>query len=162
MTEGQQRFRADLAHIASGRFELEPPFVFGETPQGFQAAFYVQGGTLHGEPLTGAIRDDSVVELRVRQGGIGLAEMHQTALTLRGALVSITLTGKIDFGESGYQRFVRENSATGLFEMMASVETGAHGLEWLNRASILAVGSFDLKRRVVTYDLLQAKTATVT
>lgn len=154
----EQQFRADLTHVAAARVQLEPPFVFGKTPEGFHAAFHVDGGTLRGEPLTGVVRDDSVIELRVRPGGLGIAEMHLTALTERQELVSITLPGKIDFGASGYQRFAVENTATGLFQMIATVETGARGLEWLNRATLLAAGCFDLKQRVVTFDLLQTET----
>lgn len=160
-TQPEQQFRAALTHVAAGRVQLEPPFVFGETPEGFHAAFHVDGGTLHGEPLSGIIRDDSVIELRVRPGGLGIAEMHLTALTQRQELVSLTLPGKIDFGTNGYQRFAVENSATGLFQIMATVETGARNLEWLNRASLLAIGCFDLNQRVVTCDLLRAETARV-
>lgn len=158
----QQQFHAGLVHVATARFELEPPFVFGETPEGFHAAFHVEGGTSHGESLAGAIKDDSVVELRVRGSGVAIGEMHLTALTERGEWVSITLKGKIDFGASGYEHFVHENRATGMFEMMAAVETGARDLEGLNRASFLAVGCFDLTHRVVTYDLLQTKAAKLT
>ena len=158
----RQQFSAELAHVAAARFELEPPFVFGETPEGFHAAFHVAGGSIHGEPLTGAIRADSVVELRVRSSGVALGHMHLTALTQRGQWVSITLTGKVDFGASGYQHFVHEHGATGMFEMMTTVETGARELEWLNQASFLAVGCFGMSQRVVTYDLLQTKAATLT
>ena len=152
-----RQFRAELTPVATGRVQLEPPFVFGATPEGFHAAFHVDGGTMVGEPLTGAIRDDSVIELRVRPGGVGIADMHLTALTERDELVSLTLAGKIDFGADGYQRFAGENTATALFALMATVETGVHALDWLNRAGVLAVGCFDLGRRVVTYDLLRAK-----
>lgn len=157
-SRARPRFRTDLTPIASGQFELLPPFVFGETPEGFLAAFYVRGGTLLGDPLTGAIGADSVVEVRMRPGGVGLAEMHLTALTSREQVVSLTLVGKIDFGADGHRRFVCEDSLTGLFEMMATVEAGVRDLEWLQRASVLAVGSFDLNRRTVTFDLLRAKT----
>lgn len=154
----RQQFRAELVHVASGRFELEPPFVFGETPEGFHAAFHVDEGDLLGKPLTGVFRGDSVVELRVRPGDDAVAEMHLTALTQQQELVSITLAGKIDFGAGGYHCFVHEDSATGLFEMMATLETGTRDLGWLNRTSILAVGCFDMSRRAVAFDLLQAKT----
>jgi len=153
-----QRFDAQLTHLASVQVWLEPPFVFGDTPEGFHAAFHVDGGTLDGAPLTGVIRDDSVIELRVRPGGLGVAELHLTALTQSGALVSLTLPGKIDFGSNGYQRFAVENSATGSFQMLANVETGARDLAWLNRTNALAVGCFDLNQRSVTFDLLQTKT----
>jgi len=158
----QPQFRAELSHLASGRLELEPPCVFGDTPEGFRAAFHVAGGSMHGERLAGAIEADSLIELRVRSDGIGTVEMHLTARTERGALASLTLHGKIDFGPSSSDRFVLEDGATGRFETMATLETGARDLEWLNRASVLAVGCFDMGQRAVTCDLLHTKTARVT
>jgi len=156
------QFLAEFVHVASGRVELEAPGVFGGSPEGFHAVFHVEGGSMDGEQLAGAIQADSLIELRVRSDGIGIAEMHLTAVTASRALVSLTIQGKIDFGPNHHESFVLEDSATGSFEMMATIETAASDLEWLNRASVLAVGRFDVGRRCVTFDLLNAKTAKLT
>jgi hypothetical protein len=152
------QFRTDFTHLASGQVELEPPFISGETPEGLHLDFQVKGGAASGASLTGVIRDDSLIELRVRRDGIGVAEMHLTLCTQQDALLFMTLQGKIDFGEADDERFV-ENSASGPFEMMARVETASRELHWLNRTNVLAVGRFDMARRVVAYDLLLAKAA---
>jgi hypothetical protein len=152
-----RRFQAELAQLASGRLELEVPYVFGETPEGFYLDFHVKGGSLDGDPLKAMIRDDSLIELRVRPDGVGIADMHLVAITEREDLVSLTLEGKIDFGANSYQRLVLGNTEFGPFEMMATFETGSRSLAWLNRASVLAIGHFDMSRRVVTYDLVSAK-----
>lgn len=158
---GQPQFEAELTRIARARFELEPPYVFGETPEGYHLDFQSPGGTLEGAPLTGVIGDDSLVELRVRPDAIGIAEMHWVARTQHDELVSLTLSGKIDFGAEGYDRVVRGLRGAGPFEMMAVIETGSPHLAWLNRVSVLAIGRFDMGRRVVTCDLVLAKAASL-
>src|SRR5262245_64944808 len=97
-----------LEHILSytGRL-VNPPEVIGPAPEGLRVNFYSTGGEITGPRLRGTLRPVGGDWVTVRKDGVAYLDVRTTFETHDGAPILLTYLGVIDFGDDGYERFLR-------------------------------------------------------
>src|SRR5215472_5075127 len=100
--------RYTLEHIFSftGRGAGTPEAI-GPLPEGLRVNFYNAGGEITGPRIRGKLRPVGGDWVTVRKDGIAMLDARVTLETEDGALILATYPGTIDFGEDGYDRFLR-------------------------------------------------------
>jgi hypothetical protein len=147
--------RYTLEHIFSftGRGAGTPEAI-GALPEGLRVNFYNVGGEITGPRIRGKLRPVGGDWVTVRKDGIALLDARVTLETEDGALILATYPGTIDFGEDGYDRFLR-----GALPPAAQVRisprfyTGHPEYLWLNRLHSLGIGEYKPADRCVSYDV---------
>lgn len=145
-----------LEHLFSYTATLEaPPEVIGPLPEGIRANFYVTGGEVSGPQVRGAIRPVGGDWLTIRTDGVGILDVRATLETHDGALIYVTYTGVVDFGEDGYQKFLRGEPPAGKTPIRTAprFHTAHPDYQWLNRLQCLGIGQAFLDRSEVRYDV---------
>jgi hypothetical protein len=148
-------FEYRLEHVFSYVVTLAaPPEVIGPVPGGIRANFYVQRGEISGPRLRGTIRPVGGDWLTVRNDGVGILDVRATLESHDGALIEIAYTGVGDFGEDGYQKFLRQELPPSVQLRVAPRFRTAHpNYQWLNRVQCIGVGEVDMGSLEVRYDI---------
>src|SRR5262245_49906621 len=103
-------FEYRLEHIFTYTGTLAgQPEVIGPVPEGIRLNFYSTGGEIVGPKLRGNVRAVGGDWFTVRRDGVAVLDVRTTFETLDGALILVTYSGMIDFGENGYEEFLRGN-----------------------------------------------------
>jgi hypothetical protein len=132
-----------------------PPEVIGPVPEGIRVNFYSSGGgEVSGPRIRGLVRPVGGDWVTVRKDGVGVMDARVTLETSDSALILVTYAGAIDFGEGGYEQFLRG-------ELPARVRLGTSprfftshpGYLWLNRLHCFGVGEYRADTREVRYDV---------
>ncbi|MGE0104940.1 MAG: DUF3237 domain-containing protein [Blastocatellales bacterium] len=145
----------NLEHIFSYTASLKnPPEVIGPLPEGIRINFYVTGGTVTGPKLEGRILPVGGDWLTLRKDGVGILDVRATMETQDGALIYTAYSGIIDFGEDGYDRFLRrELPPTAELRIAPRYYTAHPSYQWLNRLQCVGIGRSDSTRSEVSYDI---------
>lgn len=148
-------FDYKLEHICSYTATLQsPPEVIGPVPDGIRANFYVTGGTVHGPKLRGTFRPAGGDWVIVRADGVGVLDVRATIESHDGALIYVTYGGVADFGEDGYQKFLRgELPPTVAPRVAPRFQTAHPGYLWMNRLQCVGIGEADTRRNEASYDV---------
>jgi hypothetical protein len=148
-------FTYELEHILSHTVTVKsPPEVIGPVPEGIRVNFYLTGGEVIGPKVQGKVRPVGADRLLIRADGVGVIEVCGTMETDDGALIFTSYSGIGDFGEDGYQKFLRgELPRTVPLRATARFLTAHPGYAWLNRLQGVNVGEADLIRAVVSWDV---------
>ncbi len=148
-------FEYRLEHIFSYVVTLkDPPEIIGPVPEGIRANFYVTGGEISGPKLRGTIRPVGGDWLTVRTDGMGILDVRATLESHDGALIDTAYTGVADFGEDGYERFLRQDlPRTVQLRVVPRFRTVHPGYQWLNRVQCIGIGEVDMERLEVRYDM---------
>lgn len=144
-----------LEHIFSYTATLaNPPEVIGSLPEGIRVNFYVTGGQVEGPEVNGKVLPVGGDWVTIRKDGVGILDVRATMETDDGALIYTAYSGVVDFGEDGYERFLRGELPTITQLRIAPRYHTAHPkYQWLNRVQCLGIGQHDGARSQVTYDI---------
>ena len=136
-----------------------PPEIIGPVPEGIRVNFYSSGGgAVTGPRIRGTVRPVGGDWMTVRRDGVGIMDARVTLQTHDGALILVTYAGAIDFGEAGYEQFLRG-------ELPARVKLGTSPrfftshpeYLWLNRLHCFGVGEYRAADREVKYDVYSVR-----
>jgi len=131
-----------------------PPEIIGPLPEGIRVNFYVTGGSIEGQNVSGKILPVGGDWMIIRKDGVGILDVRATMETEDGALIYTTYTGVLDLGDDGYERFLRQELPDTVQLRIAPRYYTAHPqYQWLNRVQCLGVGQADMTRSQVRYDI---------
>jgi len=102
-------FDYSLEHLFSYVVSVEKPQMIGPLPEGIRAIFYVTKGEITGPKLRGRILPGGGDWFTVRTDGVGIVDGRVTYESDDGALIYVAYNGVADFGEDGYQNFLRSS-----------------------------------------------------
>lgn len=145
----------ELEHIFSYTGSLvNPPEVIGPAPEGIRVNFYSSGGEIQGPAIRGKVRAVGGDWVTVRKDGIAVMDVRTTFELDDGALVLVTYPGIIDFGEDGYEKFLRGEMPTQI-RLRTSPRFLASNpkYEWLNRLHCIGIGEYQAATNAATYDV---------
>ena len=146
-------FDYSLEHLFSYVVSLERSQMIGPLPEGIRAIFYVVKGEVTGPKLRGMILPGGGDWLTVRTDGVGILDVRGTLESDDGALIYTAYTGVGDFGEDGYQKFLRgELPASLKLRVAPRFHTSHPKYLWLNRLQCLGIGAGDLQRSEISSD----------
>ncbi len=144
-----------LEHILSYTGTLaEAPEVIGAVAEGVRVNFYSSGGDVSGPRIRAKVRAVGGDWVTVRKDGVALLDVRTTFETHDGALILVTYSGLIDFGEGGQERFVR-----GELPEVARIRTSPRFVTshpeylWLNRLHCVGVGEYRSAKNEAHYDV---------
>jgi hypothetical protein len=144
----------NLEHLFSQRVTVRGPELIGPVPEGIRLNFYLTGGEIAGPKLHGKVRPVGEDRVLIRTDGVGLIEVCGTIETQDGALIMGTYSGVAEFGEEGYQKFLRGVLPDRIPLRAAGHFATAHpAYVWLNRLLCLNLGEADLAHSVVTWEV---------
>jgi hypothetical protein len=146
----------ELEHICSYTATLAlPPEVIGPVPSDVRVNVYVTGGEIWGPRLKGRILPVGADWLTLRADGVGILDVRATLEAEGGALIYLTLNGIIDFGPSGYEKFLQGELPPDGTPIRATPRffTSHPDYVWLNRLHCLHIGQAFISRGEVTYDV---------
>ena len=131
-----------------------PPEIIGPLPEGIRVNFYVTGGSIEGQNVSGKILPVGGDWMIIRKDGVGILDVRATMETEDGALIYTTYTGVLDLGDDGYERFLRQELPdTVQLRIAPRYYTAQPQYQWLNRVQCLGVGQADMTRSQVRYDI---------
>jgi len=144
-----------LEHIFSYTGLLaSPPEVIGPVPEGIRVNFYSAGGEITGPKVRGRLRPAGGDWVIVRKDGVACLDVRTTFETHDGALILVTYLGTIDFGENGYDRFLRgEMPAVVKIRTSPRLVTVHPDYVWLNRLFCLGIGEYRAATNEAQYDV---------
>ena len=130
------------------------PEAIGPLVEGLRVNFYNAGGEIYGPRIRGKLRAVGGDWVTVRKDGIALLDARVTLETEDGALILATYPGTIDFGEDGYDRFLRAALPPAAQVRIAPrFYTGHPEYLWLNRLHCIGIGEYKPADRCVSYDV---------
>ncbi|MFO0780167.1 MAG: DUF3237 domain-containing protein [Nitrospira sp.] len=144
-----------LEHMCSytGRL-INPPEVIGPVPEGIRVNFYSAGGEFTGLNMRGNVRSVGGDWVTVRKDGVAHLDVRSTFEAHDGALILVTYQGVADFGEDGYDRFLRGEVPSVVKLRTAPRFVTSHAeYAWLNRLSCLGIGEYRSVSNEATYDV---------
>src|SRR5262249_49730890 len=163
--EGETMNEYKLEHMFSYTGLLaSPPEVIGPVPEGIRVNFYSAGGEITGPRVRGRLRpaggawgvgrQDGGGLLRVRKDGVACLDVRTTFETHDGALILVTYLGTIDFGDDGYDKFLRgEMPPVVKIRTSPRLATVHPDYIWLNRLFCLGIGEFRAATNEAHYDV---------
>lgn len=144
-----------LEHICSYTGHLiNPPEMIGPVPEGIRVNFYSAGGEFTGSKMRGTVRSVGGDWVTIREDGVAHLDVRSTLETHDGALILMTYLGVVDFGEDGYDRFLRREIPSVVKLRTAPRFVTSHPeYAWLNRLFCLGIGEYRAVNNEATYDV---------
>ena len=144
-----------LEHVFSFTATVASPLeVIGPVPEGVRVNVYCTGGEVSGPKVHGRLRPVGGDWLTIRTDGVAILDVRITIETHDGALIYVTYTGVIDFGEDGYQKFLQQAlPPTAPIRVAPRFLTAHPNYQWLNRLQCLGIGETDVEHNEVRYDV---------
>lgn len=145
-----------LEHICSYNATLDPSIeVIGPVPEGFRFNGHFTGGAVCGPKLRGKVSPGGGFWAIVRTDGMEMLDVRFSIETHDGAVVYVDFSGLVDWGEDGYQKFLRaEPIASGIpIRTTPRFHTSHADYQWLNRLLCVGIGQVFLERSEVVYDV---------
>jgi hypothetical protein len=154
---GERRlaFPPRLEHLAHVRVVLaREPELIGETPAGFVVNWAPLSGTVHGSALHATVVPGGEHQTVVRADGIGVLSVSVTIQTHDRALIAVSYTGTVDYGEDWAARLPLGNWPDVLpVRSHSRLLTSDPRYRWLNRLACLGVGEVRPPEDVYSYDM---------
>jgi hypothetical protein len=130
------------------------PEVIGPVPEGFRVNFFNAGGEVNGPRIHGKLRAVGGDWVTVRKDGMAVLDVRLTFETDDGALILVAYSGLGDFGEDGYQNFLRGALPPAVrLRISPRFSTSHPKYLWLNRLHCFGVGDYDPRARSASYDV---------
>ena len=144
-----------IEHIMSYSGTLaDPPEVIGPVPEGVRVNFYSTGGDIEGPAIRGKVRGVGGDWLTVRRDGVAVLDVRTTFETHDGGLILVTYSGLIDFGEEGYEKFLRgDMPEKAEIRSTPRFVTSHPDYVWLNRLLCFGVGEYRASTNTARYDV---------
>ena len=151
-------FDYKLEHICSYSdtgSDARPVEVIGPVAEGLRVNFSTSGGgKVTGPRIQGTVRQAGGDWVVVRKDGVAVMDARTTFETDDGALILITYPGVTDFGEGGYDKFMRGDMPAKVRVRTAPRFSTSHpNYLWLNRLQCIGVGEYEPAARRVSYDV---------
>ena len=152
-------FDYSIQPIFSYTAQLAQPLeVIGPVPEGIRINFYVTGGSVQGERLSGRLRPVGGDWFLLRRDGVGELDVRATIETDDGALIDVSYRGLSDIGPDAYEQFLRgEQPKTITLRTAPRMRTAHPAYQWVHRVLCFAVGEADLESMTVSYDVYAVK-----
>ena len=144
-----------LEHICSygGRL-ADAPEIIGPVPEGIRVNFFSAGGEVTGPRIRGKVRPVGGDWVTVRKDGVAYLDVRTTFETDDGALILVTYLGLADFGEDGYERFLRgEMPPVVKLRTSPRFVTSHSEYLWLNRLFCIGIGEYRAAENVAEHDV---------
>lgn len=148
-------FPARLEHLAHVRVVLaREPELIGETPAGFVVNWAPLSGTVDGPALHATVIPAGEHQTVVRADGIGVLSVSVTIQTHDRALIAVSYSGTVDYGEDWAERLPLGNWPDVLpVRSHTRLLTSDRRYRWLNRLACLGVGEVRPPEYVYSYDM---------
>jgi hypothetical protein len=144
-----------LEHICSYTGQVAtPPEVIGPLPEGIRVNFYLTGGEIVGPNFRGTFRAVGGDWVSLRKDGVAYLDTQATIETHDGALILVTYPGAADFGEDGYEKFLRGEMPP-ILRLRTSPRfvTSHPEYLWLNRIFCIGIGEYHAVDNKAKYDV---------
>ena len=144
-----------MEHIFSFTATLQnPPEVIGLVPEGIRVNAYVTGGNVWGPKVQGKVHPVGGDWLTIRTDGVGMVDVRITLETHDQALIYMYYNGVLDYGESGYDKVLRQELPPTIPVRIAPRFHTAHpSYQWLNRLQCVGIGQLNSQQLEVRYDV---------
>jgi hypothetical protein len=143
-----------LEYLFSYHLQLNPPEIIGPVPEGIRANVYTHSGTVTGEKIQGILRPVGGDWVTVRPDGVGITDVRGTIETQDGALIYMAYTGVLDFGEDGYQKFLKgQLPATAQIRNAPRFQTAHPNYFWLNRIQAVSIAEINFSSFTADFDV---------
>ena len=148
-----------LEYLCSSTGALaHPPEIIGPVPEGIRVNFYSTGGEISGPRIRGQVRPVGGDWVTVRQDGVAYLDVRTTFETHDGALILVTYQGVVDFGEEGYDQFLRgEIPPVVRLRTAPRFVTSHPAYQWLNRQFCVGVGEYRAASHEAKYDVYMVR-----
>jgi Protein of unknown function (DUF3237) len=148
-------FPARLEHLAHVRVVLaREPELIGVTPVGFVVNWAPLSGTVDGPDLHATVVPGGEHQTVVRADGIGVLSVSVTIQTHDRALIAVTYSGTVDYGEDWAARLPLGNWPDVLpVRSHSRLLTSDPRYRWLNRLACLGVGEVRPPEYLYSYDM---------
>ena len=131
-----------------------PPEIIGPLPEGIRANFYSTGGEITGPKLRGTLLPVGGDWVTVRKDGVAHLDVRTTFQTHDGALILVTYQGVVDFGEDGYDRFLKGDlPPVAQIRVSPRFSTSQPDYLWLNRLHCIGIGEYHSAVNSADYDV---------
>jgi hypothetical protein len=151
------RFQVYNEFLARFTVTIEPPQIVGPTPDGIRVTWNAVGGTVIGPKLNAKVIQGADW-MQIRPDGVGDIDVRAILETAEGARIMSIYSGVMEWGEDGYQRFLRKNFPKPLKAWTAQrFLTADSTYSWLNRVQCLSVGEVFLDDLNYIYDVYTLK-----
>ena len=133
---------------------IAPPEIIGPVPEGLRINMYTQSGKVTGDKIQGILRPVGGDWVTIRSDGVGITDVKGTIETQDKALIYMTYTGVLDFGEDGYQQILSGNlPQTAQIRNTPRFQTAHPNYLWLNRMQAIDIGEIDFTTFVANFDV---------
>ncbi|HWB51742.1 MAG TPA: DUF3237 domain-containing protein [Stellaceae bacterium] len=148
-------FACRLEHVMSATAKLGTREVIGPVPEGFRINIHVASGEVAGPRISGKLLPLGGDWLTVRRDGMALLDVRLSIETNDGALIYVTYSGSVDWGEDGYDRVLRGEAvgAGQTIRISPKFLTSHTRYIWLNRLHCIGVGEAFRERAEIAYDI---------
>jgi hypothetical protein len=146
----------DLEFLGHGDFDLQPPIVVGDTPEGTRLIFPATGGTFRGPRIQAVGFSSGGDWLRLRPDGSAAVDVRGAIQTHDGAVIYIRYEGRIIATPEQRAVLLGPDSPGDLtgadyrFRVTPYFETADERYAWLNE--VISVGVGELRPGGVRYD----------
>ena len=131
-----------------------PPETIGTTQEGIKVNWYVSSGKFAGPKLNGKVRPVGGDWMTIRRDGVGKMDVRATLETTDGALIFINYLGYMEFGEEGYDNFLKKKWPPTLPTRTSPRLITAHPQYlWVNRMQCIGIGRVHMAEPIYEYDL---------
>jgi len=131
-----------LVPLCEMSVELGTPEIIGPVPEGIRMNFYVTGGWVRGERLSGKVRTVGGDWLTLRADGVGQLDVRATLETDDGALVYSWYSGLLYLSDDQRRAFEGGEMPAGPFRLVTApmYRTADPRYGWLNQVLAVARG----------------------
>jgi hypothetical protein len=147
-------FQYGMDHVCSVAIQLSPPQRIGAVPEGLRLIFLAKGGEVTGPKVQGKILPGYGDWLLVRTDGVGIIDVRGVVETNDNALLYVTISGVLDFGEDAYRNMLAGEAASGrAIRTAARFQTSSPAYAWLNRLQCVGIGESLRERGEIAADV---------
>jgi hypothetical protein len=147
-------FDVKMEQVCSVVIQLSPPQRIGPVPEGLRLIFLAKGGEVTGPKVKGKILPGYADWLLVRTDGVGIIDVRGVVETNDSALLYVTISGVLDFGEDAYRKMLAGEAPGGrAIRTAARFQTSHASYAWLNRLQCVGIGESFRERGEIAADV---------
>ena len=144
-----------IEHLFSFNATLGTRHVVGPVGEGIRLNVYVTGGEVTGPKIQGKVLPVGGDWLTIRRDGMAVLDVRATFETHDGALIYVVYYGLTDFGEDGYENFLKGEVSPDPrpLRICPRLSSSHSHYLWVNRTFCFGVGQSFPERQEVAYDV---------
>jgi hypothetical protein len=130
-----------MEHLCSVVIQLSPPQKIGPTPEGLRLIFFAKSGEVTGPKINGKLLPGYADWLLIRPDGVGVIDVRGVVETHDGALIYLTHSGVLDFGQGAYEKLLAGDAPAGRdLQVATRLQTSSPAYAWVNRLQCVSIG----------------------